>query len=258
MNQRTAAADGLHSNDGIYELKFVVPDDLAERVLAWARSHLAADPHAEAALGDGYRVHSVYLDTIDFDTYHGRGPHGRIKYRLRRYGAETGVFLERKSKARGLVRKRRTLVPETDLSYITGGITDRNWSGHWYQRRLHERRLAPTSQVMYERIARVGETPEGPIRLTVDRQLRCCPADEFNVRPFTGGVEFLIGQAIVEMKFHAAVPALFKRLIQELTLAPEGVSKYRASIEACGLATSVDHELRGARRGCSESGGRNA
>jgi hypothetical protein len=41
---------------------------------------------------------------------------------------------------------------------------------------------------------------------------------------------------ILELKYRAALPALFKRLIQEFGLNPGRVSKYRTAVAAWGLA----------------------
>jgi hypothetical protein len=49
------------------------------------------------------------------------------------------------------------------------------------------------------------------------------------------GAAILTGQSIVEFKFRVAMPALFKDLIHEFSLTPSSVSKYRLSVEACGL-----------------------
>src|SRR4029453_15707230 len=96
--------------DFAHELKFLVSEAVAESALTWARANLSPDPFAGGAVGDGYRVNRVYFDTAGFDFYPRKGSYGRCKYRVRRYGMEPAVFLERKLKTRGLVGKRRTRV----------------------------------------------------------------------------------------------------------------------------------------------------
>jgi hypothetical protein len=224
------------NGDGSYELKFLVPDATAEQILAWARIEMSPDPHADRTLGDGYHVGSLYFDTADLAVFHRFGSHGRRKFRLRRYGSDSSVFLERKSKSGGLVRKRRVAVPESELTNLHHAEPEQPaWPGHWFHRRLIARRLGPKCQVTYDRIARVGLTPEGPIRLTVDRCVRCRSAADLSVPCLADGAAILAGQSIVEFKFRVALPALFKGLIHELSLSPNGVSKYRLSVEACGL-----------------------
>ena len=57
----------------------------------------------------------------------------------------------------------------------------------------------------------------------------------------------LPGQCILELKFHQTLPTLFKHLIQEWALKPQPVSKYRLSVETCGLVplpsqSSTNHD----------------
>src|SRR5205814_5550277 len=98
-------ASATEKRDAAYEIKFVVTEQVAELALTWARIHLAPDPHADEA-GDGYRVNSLYFDTPKLDVYQRNGSYGKSKYRVRRYGSEPNIFLERKLKSRGLVSKR--------------------------------------------------------------------------------------------------------------------------------------------------------
>ena len=45
----------------------------------------------------------------------------------------------------------------------------------------------------------------------------------------------LSGQVILELKYSGALPAPFKRLIEEMVLAPGLVSKYRLGVQTWGL-----------------------
>jgi hypothetical protein len=47
----------------------------------------------------------------------------------------------------------------------------------------------------------------------------------------------LAGRVILEMKFRVDMPAVFKALVEEFSLNPARVSKYRSSIVALGLAS---------------------
>jgi VTC domain len=242
-----ASDSPMRVNEGSYELKFLLPDGAADEILARARVHLAPDPHSDPALVDRYRITSLYFDTADLRVYHGLGSFNRRKFRLRRYGNEPRIFLERKSKSRGLVNKRRTPVPESELDFLkrvpspelhdqaSDSNLNMSWPGLWFQRRLARRQLLPKTQICYERTARVGMTPEGTIRLTVDRHIRCHPAADVSVPSLAGGVAALSSQSIVEFKFRVAMPALFKDLIHQLSLIPGSVSKYRLSVNACGF-----------------------
>src|SRR5438552_3351346 len=87
-----------------FELKFQLTPAEAHAVKAWARQHLTPDPHGQ----DGtYRITSVYCDTPRIDVFHRTPGFRRSKFRVRRYDAAERVFLERKSKKKGRVKKRR-------------------------------------------------------------------------------------------------------------------------------------------------------
>ena len=81
---------------------------LAGRSAQWARAHLDADIHGGGPHGDEYRTTSVYFDNAAFDVFHRRGSFGRSKYRIRRYGDDETVFLERKMRQPAVLAKRRT------------------------------------------------------------------------------------------------------------------------------------------------------
>lgn len=224
---------------GAYEIKFLLPNSAADDVLSLARSHLEPDPNSDPAFGDGYHVNSLYLDTPNFDTYHRTDGFRRKKYRLRRYGLGTSVMLECKAKARGLVKKRRTTVPSGDLSYLLHETSPPNWCGEWYHEKLKQRDLVPACNVSYRRVARVGMGAEGPIRFTVDRDLRCQRVEAYAVPGVVDGACLLDGKSIVEMKFCVAMPSIFKTIVHEFALTPQKVSKFRRSMEECYQLSSA-------------------
>jgi len=90
------------------ELKFVVEPDVAVELRRWARTHLDADTHGAGTFGDEYQTTSVYFDTDAYDVFYSQGSFGRSKYRIRRYGDEETVFLERKLRRPAVLAKRRT------------------------------------------------------------------------------------------------------------------------------------------------------
>jgi hypothetical protein len=67
------------------------------------------------------------------------------------------------------------------------------------------------------------------MRMTLDTNLRVLPMPD---RAFIPGVGFPLieGQCIVELKYRAEIPALFKELVETFKLAPSPVSKYRIGL----------------------------
>lgn len=220
-----------------FELKFLLSEQLAAEVEAWARPRLAMDAHGDPDLGGAYRTTSLYCDTPELDVYYRSPSYKRRKYRVRRYGSAAWLFLERKARTGDRVAKRRTAIALDDLSPLAQPLAVTDWPGYWFHRRLLTRRLGPACRVSYERIAYVGTCAEGPLRLTLDRQLHGELIDDWSFDPRGGDLPLLTGQVVLELKFRAALPHPFRELLQELRLSPCPVSKYRLCRQAWGVTS---------------------
>jgi SPX domain protein involved in polyphosphate accumulation len=228
------------------EIKFVIAESMAPRVLDWARAYLEPDPHGSGPFADEYAISTLYFDTRRFDVFHRHQSFGRAKYRVRRYGDAGAIFFERKLRKPGLLIKRRTKDELVALDRLEERHTDPDWAGHWFHRRLLARNLLPVCQINYTRTARITRTGEGLARLTLDADLRATRIDAARFQA-TPGEPVLEGQRVLELKYHARVPAVFRRLIEEFSLAPETASKYRLGIAAAGDVDGRDFPL--VRRG---------
>lgn len=212
------------------EIKFLVPRAVGVAIRDWARRRLAPDAHGSGEFGDEYRVTTIYFDSPAYDVYYRRRSFGRAKLRIRRYDDRSEAFLERKLRRPGMLTKRRTLVDVAalvQLEQADPGV----WDGGWFQRRLRLRQLQPVCEIAYHRIAREGRAASGAVRLTLDEQL-CVAAAE---RPEFGGgdgMRILEPSMILELKFRAEVPAVFRELVGEFGLRPQAASKYRLGIAA--------------------------
>lgn len=220
--------------NGAYELKFLINEDRANRIIDWARTHLNPDPHAGGAHGDAYDVNSLYLDTPNMDVFHRSELYQRRKYRLRRYGTDSKVWLEVKRKRKGVVHKQRVSIDESSIEHRIAGVIDPEWDGAWFRQRLDELSLRPVCQVTYHRFARVGTTINGTMRLTVDDSLTGCLANGWQVpdRPLEG-ISLLQNQRILELKFQVVMPVIFRQLVEQEQLLTTSFSKYRTSVEEC-------------------------
>ena len=163
------------------------------------------------------------------------GSLGRRKYRVRRYGMDGPVFVERKTKSGDRVRKRRTLIALPEVQGLAEGASQSNWAGNWFLRQLTVRQLRPVCRIAYERVAYVGIADGGIVRLTFDRHVRGAVAEGWAVDPVDGAPSLLDGRVICEFKFRLALPALFKGIIGKLGLAPAAVSKYRLFMRSAGV-----------------------
>lgn len=226
--------------EGVFEHKFAVGPHQVAPVLEWMRSEFEADPHGTGAEGDGYLVQSVYLDTPAFDVFHRRGSFGRAKFRVRRYGVAETVFLERKLKRGGLVRKRRVEVDSGQLDHLRAAANGVVWPGSWFHHRLAVRGLRPVIRMSYDRVARLGWGAGGRIRVTLDRALRAESAAEFELPWPLSGVDLFRGGAVLEIKFGDTLPPTAKVLVEKLGLAAGAISKYRTGVRACGLVADPE------------------
>ena len=217
-----------------FELKFQIDEDRAQNVAAWAAQHLHLDPHADAALGNAYRVHGLYFDTPALDVFHRSPGYKRRKYRLRRYGANPRIFLEQKRKSDGKVAKRRVEVAHGELDRLREVPTDLDWAGHWFHCRINQRKLEPACLISYLRQAYFGHNAEGPLRLTLDREVRSRPAEGWSIAVVNGEAPLLSSHVLLELKYRKNLPALFKGLMQDFALVPAPLSKYRLAIQALG------------------------
>lgn len=221
---------------GARELKFRLAPEQVGPVLVWLRDRLDPDPHGGGPDGDAYAVHSLYFDTPARDVVHRRGLHGRMKFRVRRYGTAAELYAERKLKRHGRVQKHRTPLAEVELPFLNGTPPPDAWPALWFRRRLGRLHLGPAALLSYQRIARVGWLDEEPLRVTLDRGLRARAAAGHAAPAPLDGSDLLAGGAVLEVKFRDALPAAFRRLLEERRLAPAGFSKYRFAAAALGLA----------------------
>jgi hypothetical protein len=211
------------------EVKFLVDATTGAAIRTWVRASLDPDPHGRGPFGDEYRTASLYFDTDEGDVFHRRGSFGRSKYRVRRYDASSSVFLERKLRRPGILVKRRTTVPIDALARLTQPDSDPGWAGAWFHRRLRLREINPVCEVSYLRMARTARTSDGPVRLTLDADVRVAPASQAAFGPDTG-VPVFEDRMILELKYRHQLPLVFKTLIATFLLAPQATSKYRLGV----------------------------
>jgi hypothetical protein len=219
------------------ETKLLVDAGLGDDIRAWARQRLGPDPHGSGAFRDQYGVTSVYLDTAAHDVYHRRGSYGRSKYRIRHYENDQAAFLERKLRTRLRLTKRRTRIPLDAISGMRLDNPDPTHPAHWFFRRVTLRRLRPVCIIRYARTARMAETPEGPVRMTLDASVMASPTDLVTLTP--GSCRALVeGLMILELKYSGVLPHIFKDLVDQFHLTPRPASKYRFAVQTLGLAGS--------------------
>ena len=219
------------------ETKLLVSSTLGDQLRTWARSRLTADPNGGGPFHDQYGVVSLYLDTDARDVYHRRGSYGRSKFRIRHYTNDTSAFLERKLRTRLRLSKRRTRIPIEAVTGLALDHVDPSHPGFWFFRRVQLRRLRPVCVIQYARTARMGETPEGPVRMTIDASVTASSTSVVSLNPMSPR-PLVEGQMILELKYSGVFPRVFRDLVDEFQLTPKSASKYRFAAQTLGLAGS--------------------
>ncbi|MEO5959390.1 MAG: polyphosphate polymerase domain-containing protein [Opitutaceae bacterium] len=236
-----SAPNGHEKREFASEIKFLVDPATAERVRAWARDNLERDPNARE---DTYGVTSLYYDTTDFTVFRREGHHRHSKFRIRRYDGAT-LFLERKLKVAGRVAKHRTRISPAELDQLIRPFMPA-WPGKWFENKTAARRLRPVCQIDYLRTARVLATPAGPIRLTLDENLRALAVHDPRFHD-AAHAKSLTDRVVLELKFRRDLPLLFRTLAADFGLNPQPFSKYRAAVQALQLAPTTDRSPAPAR-----------
>lgn len=241
---RSNQAGGAESAklSGAYEVKFLLPLATVADLLDRAQRTMHWDAYCDASPNDSpwpsYQLESLYLDTSNWSVYHRLPGYGRRKFRVRRYGNAEAIYLERKSKRKGLVRKTRSQIPLQDASQLSVPTLDPASSMHWFRKRIHSRGLQPVVRIGYRRCALMSTSEHGVVRLTVDVALRCRRAHDYAFsddacNPWTS---ILDGHAIVEFKYGVAMPSSFRSWIDAFGLNSTACSKYRNAVAALRLA----------------------
>ena len=215
-----------------YEMKFLLPEAAARELQNWAAKNLCVDAFANSELDDSYQTTTLYLDTPAMDLLYQTQKFRGRKYRLRRYGQESLIYLERKRRRGDRVRKRRTSVSDQEIEIVASGQGRTGQPEEWFCQKIVKHQLQPSCCVTYERAAFMKMGATGPMRLTFDRRIRGVRASDWSVLPVTDGAEILNGEVICEFKFREVLPPLFQQVIEEMRLQPGSVSKYRRLMQA--------------------------
>lgn len=212
------------------EKKYRINTEQKKRLISLFEDRLTSDSHGKST------ICSLYLDTPDFllirnsidaKTY-------KEKLRIRSYGKvdpDGRVFFEIKKKYKGIVYKRRVLLPLNEaFLYIDNGQkpTDSQIMNEIDYAMRYYREPKPTMMVMYEREAYFGKA-EPDLRITFDSHIRYRAADlspEFD----PCGTEILLdGELVMEIKTAGAMPLWLSHILNSERIFPTSFSKYSNS-----------------------------
>jgi len=228
-----------------WELKYVVPEEVALAVREFVRSYLELDEYGAKRADLSYTIHNLYLDSNDLAIYWGtiNGDKNRYKLRLRFYedNAQAPVFFEIKRRMNEAIMKQRGGVKRPAVQAVLAGhlpTAAEMVSGDPRQLvalqrfvELSNRHCAhPVAHVRYEREAWIS-VHDNSVRVTMDRNVLISP--EFVAR-FTDQLDdptTVFGRLVVlELKFTGRFPDWFKELVRIFNLRQGSASKYADGI----------------------------
>lgn len=222
--------------EGVGERKFLLSSPEADQVRHWALQHLLPDPHGEDPDG-AYRVQSLYLDSREMASYHRAPSEPVARFRLRRYGEERIVHLERKLRRESHVHKRRTAVPVEELAWLNGSVPPPAWDGAWFRDECRRLELRPVCEVSYLRHAWLGEVGGAPVRLTLDRNIVAGPQPRLKAPEVVRFETSIWDGYILEIKCRAEIPSGLRTLVEAFPQSETRLSKYCRAVSRCGLET---------------------
>jgi len=208
------------------EKKYVLTPEAYEKFVAMAGEHIIADEHKR------YTICNIYYDTDDYLLIRRsiEKPVYKEKLRIRSYGvpdAEQKIFVEIKKKYKGVVAKRRVIMPEEEaIDYINKGILPEtedqiNKEIDWFMNLYHPK---PKVFVGYDREA-YKDRDDDNIRITFDRNLRWRVTDLDLTKGDYGTLLRDENFILMEIKVPSAAPLWLVHILSEMKLYPISFSK---------------------------------
>jgi hypothetical protein len=221
-----------------FELKYLLTEDVAERVRDFVLCYLPLDEFGVGRPNFSYDVHSLYLDSDDLIIYWRtvNGDKNRFKLRLRYYSDKSPVFFEIKRRMKDVILKQRGGVRREAIPMLLAGqlpastdlLTKDAESLVAVQRFLYllnTLQAKPKSHIYYLREAYVSDNDE--VRVTLDRDIYSEPClDPAVPTKMTHPVHSYKGLVVLELKFTNRFPNWFRELVRMAQTMQCGAAKY--------------------------------
>lgn len=214
------------------ELKYYLSEVQTESLISQFSHLMDMDPYCSSE--EGYRVRSLYFDSIDDECLYEKqsGILHRKKIRLRTYGngASDIVKFEIKHKHGQLVRKDTVNLPKKEAQEICMGnytllLDHQNPILNNIYTTFLSRAYEPKVIVEYLRVAFV--MPAFNIRVTFDKHLRS-NVNHLNLfSPVVDSMPVILeGKQILEVKYDQFFPGYLKRILSSVSAERMAISKY--------------------------------
>jgi hypothetical protein len=238
-----------------WELKYVIPEDLALALREFVSSYLEIDEYGANKPNLSYSIHNLYLDSDDLQIYWGtiNGNKNRFKLRLRFYAdnpnPQAPVFFEIKRRMNEAILKQRCGIHRPAVEAVLGGqlpevaelVSQDARQLVAIQRFIElstDLNAYPVAHVSYDREAWISPH-DNSVRVTFDRNVLISP--EFTAR-FTADMDdptSVFGSLVIlELKFTGRFPDWFAEMVRIFGLRQGSASKY-----ADGIAVKGEHHF---------------
>jgi len=208
------------------EMKYMLTDAQYAALLVRIAHMAEVDEYGKST------ILNIYYDTPDYRLIRDSidKPLYKEKLRLRSYGTPTDdstAFVEIKKKYKGIVYKRRVLMPYGEaLSYLAGqGTCDSQIGSEIDYFVSYYKGLAPRMAISYDRIAMKG-TKDPDLRITFDTNIRY-RTNHLDLKYGNEGREILEpGYHLMEIKIKGAMDLELAHILEELKIYKTSFSKY--------------------------------
>ena len=224
-----------------FELKYVIPDDVAVNIRDFLQAYLTLDEYGATQPDLSYPVHSLYLDSEDLRLYRStiNGDKNRYKMRLRFYerGDTAPIYFEIKRRSNCAISKLRGKVLRESVESLLAGqmpvmddLADPTPEGlaavQTFFRRLNELNASPKAHVAYRREAWVTDH-DNSLRITFDRDVRSEPQYDLGLSTRLDEPVYAFGHNIIfEIKFTDRIPRWVQDMVQAFGLRQRSAGKY--------------------------------
>lgn len=229
-----------------YELKYLIPEAVAQQVRLFVQQYLEVDEFGVGQADLAYPVHSLYLDSDDWQIYWRtiNGDKNRFKLRIRYYTENPAVpvFFEIKRRQKDVILKHRCSVRRHAVDGILAGFEPRPEdlakatpddveALREFIRLQQLLRAKPQLHVYYRREAYVNDF-NNEVRVTMDRDVRAMPRPDgqlltSSAEPYNCTKDGLV---ILELKFTSRFPGWYRDLVETFHLTQTGAAKYVESV----------------------------
>jgi hypothetical protein len=225
-----------------FELKYIIPNRVALKVRAFIQQYLEVDEFGVGKPNLSYPVHSLYLDSDDWEIHRRtvNGDRNRYKLRLRYYNEnpKTPIFFEVKRRNKDIIIKNRGAVTRQAAPKILAGYlpsredmkspdrVEEYVAIEEFLRLMMDVNAKPKMHVAYDREAYVNNH-NNEVRVTMDRNVRGMLREDGRLlatmeEPYVCTTD----EVILELKFTGRFPHWYRDLVQYFDCFQTGAAKY--------------------------------